>query len=69
MVNPCHRDKCNRCKKCEQDPVYHCEVYNEIGCSNIDGLLCDMSICRVLKDYRKKDFINTYKERLNMELS
>lgn len=27
------------------DPVYNCKVYTKIGCSHVDGLLCDFKTC------------------------
>lgn len=35
------------------DPVKYCQVYKEIGCSHVDGYLCDMKTC----DIRQK-FLN-----------
>jgi hypothetical protein len=36
-----------------KDPVRHCAVYKEIGCSHVDGYLCNMSDCSILRDYKK----------------
>ena len=36
------------------DPVYLCQVYKEIGCSHIDGMLCDMKACPILRVYSPK---------------
>lgn len=36
------------------DPVRHCKVYNEIGCSHVDGYLCNMNTCSILKEYNDK---------------
>jgi len=36
------------------DPVYNCEVHKEIGCSHVDGMLCDMKTCDILQEYRSK---------------
>lgn len=33
------------------DPVYSCRVYKEIGCAHIDGMLCHMGTCGILKKY------------------
>ena len=38
----------------ENDPVYHCLVYREIGCAHVDGYLCDMETCDILRDYKCK---------------
>lgn len=37
----------------DTDPVRHCEHYRHMGCSHVDGPLCDMKACRELKDYRR----------------
>ena len=34
------------------DPVYSCEVYNSQGCSHVDGFLCDMATCDILKKHK-----------------
>ena len=34
------------------DPVKHCPVYKEIGCSHVDGYLCDFPDCCIMKDYQ-----------------
>ena len=36
------------------DPLYSCEVYKENKCSHIDGYLCDMKTCIILKEKRGK---------------
>ena len=38
----------------ENDPAYHCLVYREIGCAHVDGYLCDMETCDILRDYKCK---------------
>lgn len=32
------------------DPVKSCEVHKEIGCAHVDGFLCDMQTCNILKE-------------------
>ena len=32
------------------DPVRHCKVHRETGCAHVDGFLCDMSECQILKE-------------------
>lgn len=52
----------------ETDPVYNCDVYldKENGsCSHVDGYLCDMETCQILKDYRDSFFAH---QRKNNEL-
>jgi len=44
------------------DPVYHCEVYKEIGCVHIDGYLCDLETCTMRLHY---DTWKRYKINLN----
>jgi hypothetical protein len=39
----------------ENDPIYNCQVYNTVGCSHVDGLLCDMETCNILKEHREED--------------
>jgi len=34
------------------DPVKCCEIYKTIGCSHVDGLICDMKTCKELKQWR-----------------
>jgi hypothetical protein len=35
-----------------KDPVHYCEVHKEIGCSHVDGMLCNFPECDVLKEYK-----------------
>ena len=35
----------------ENDPVYGCKVYRDLGCSHVDGLLCDFPNCCMNKKY------------------
>lgn len=35
----------------DTDPVYSCDVYKKEGCSHVDGYLCDMKTCTILKEY------------------
>jgi hypothetical protein len=34
------------------DPVKGCDVYKNIGCSHVDGFLCDYPNCSILKNYK-----------------
>lgn len=45
--------RARRAKK--HDPVYACRLYDEIGCSHVDGPLCDFPKCSMLKEYYYKD--------------
>lgn len=29
------------------DPVKHCLVYRSVGCSHVDGMLCNMRTCSI----------------------
>jgi len=33
------------------DPVKYCRVYKEIGCSHVDGYLCDMKTCSIRQKF------------------
>ena len=35
------------------DPVKECELYQDEGCSHVDGFLCDVENCSELQDYRQ----------------
>lgn len=38
------------------DPVRHCPVYKDLengSCAHVDGFLCDMKTCNILKEYSK----------------
>lgn len=37
----------------KNDPVYHCNLYIDKGCSHVDGMLCDFPNCSMNKDYNK----------------
>ena len=37
------------------DPVKHCGVYNTIGCSHVDGLLCS-DRCELMAEYEEQQF-------------
>jgi hypothetical protein len=35
------------------DPVYSCDVHkSKEGCSHVDGFLCDMATCDILKKHK-----------------
>lgn len=36
------------------DPVKHCNLYKEEGCSHVDGMLCDFSTCSMRVEYDNK---------------
>lgn len=33
------------------NPVKHCQVYKQLGCSHVDGFLCDYPDCSMLKEH------------------
>lgn len=36
------------------DPVFQCAVYRETSCAHVDGFLCDVRSCSMLKNYLKE---------------
>ena len=36
-----------------KDPVFHCDVYKNIGCAHVGGVLCDLGVCPLNKKYLK----------------
>lgn len=44
------------------DPVKHCPVYKEIGCSHVDGYLCDFPDCSILTDKKEQEPVGTVKD-------
>ena len=37
-----------------KDPVKHCTLYKEEGCSHVDGILCDFDTCSMRINYENK---------------
>jgi hypothetical protein len=35
------------------DPIKHCDLYKDKGCSHVDGMLCDFPKCSMNYDYIK----------------
>ena len=35
----------------KDDPLYHCDLYKDKGCSHVDGFLCDYPKCCINIDY------------------
>ena len=35
-----------------KDPITYCSVYKEIGCAHVDGYLCEVETCPILKKYQ-----------------
>ena len=35
----------------KSDPLYSCKVYKHHGCAHVDGFLCDMKSCPILRVY------------------
>ena len=46
------------------DPVYSCIVYKRHGCSHLDGVLCDIKTCDILKEYKLAEL----EQQLNIAL-
>ena len=41
------------------DPVRYCEVYRDIGCTHVDGYLCDMETCDIRRKFLlEKNFVD-----------
>ncbi len=59
MMNPINyiMEKMRKAK--ENDPVRSCPVHIEIGCSHVDGMICDMRDCNILDKYREDINSNT----------
>jgi hypothetical protein len=36
------------------DPVHKCEVHKQIGCSHVDGILCDFPQCSMRRAFVKR---------------
>ena len=37
-----------------EDPVAHCPVFKNIGCAHVDGMICDMKTCNILRSYKEQ---------------
>lgn len=37
-----------------KDPVKHCTLYKDEGCSHVDGILCDFDTCSMRINYENK---------------
>lgn len=42
-----------------KDPVKHCNLYKQEGCSHVDGFLCDFDTCSMRIDYENIDLLTT----------
>lgn len=40
----------------KSDPVKACTVHKEIGCTHVDGYMCDTKECDIKKKYDKSKF-------------
>lgn len=38
----------------DNDPVYNCNLYEDKGCSHVDGMLCDFPQCSMNKNYLRE---------------
>jgi len=34
------------------DPLYCCEFHKQVGCTHVDGILCDVNTCNTRTDYQ-----------------
>jgi hypothetical protein len=53
-----------------KDPVKHCDVYKEDGCSHVDGYLCDFEKCDIRLEWAQKKNFETLEpapENKNLE--
>ena len=44
------------------DPLYHCELYKQIGCVHLDGMMCDLNNCYDLEDYKAEKLAKRFHE-------
>lgn len=42
-----------------RDPVLSCRQFKEVGCSHVDGFLCDFPNCSIQKNYEKENENNS----------
>ena len=42
-----------------KDPLKYCKLYKEKGCCHIDGFLCNVETCGLLKDYLNSQVLNS----------
>lgn len=40
----------------DDDPVQHCELYRDKGCSHVDGILCNYPHCILNDEYIKEKY-------------
>lgn len=45
-----------------RDPVLSCKQFKEVGCSHVDGFLCDFPNCSIQKNYEKENENNSSKQ-------
>ena len=43
-----------------EDPVKDCPYYRDKGCDHVDGFLCDMETCKILKDEYPEFYKNSF---------
>ena len=48
------------------DPINQCNLHKEIGCSHIDGMLCDFPKCSMLKGYMESKMIEETKMKVKV---
>lgn len=47
-----------------KDPLKHCILYKEKGCCHVDGYLCDVDKCNMLKEYKIEKICKDFEDRL-----
>ena len=48
------------------DPVINCKVFKDLGCSHIDGMLCDFPECSINKEYLREIEIFNLEQELDI---
>ncbi len=36
----------------QTDPLHYCEFHKQVGCTHVDGFLCDVNTCNTRTDYQ-----------------
>jgi hypothetical protein len=49
------------------DPVRACDLYKNIGCTHVDGFLCDYPDCSMLKEYKMNEKYTCWCHKCNKD--
>lgn len=49
------------------DPVKACDLYKNIGCTHVDGFLCDYPDCSMLKEYKMNEKYTCWCHKCNKD--